>query len=67
MMYGTVLVVHCIGGLRDTVQNYNLIANGRQGVGTGWTFSPWTKANDPPLANVAEDFDEKYDLLEDGL
>ncbi|KAG6549042.1 hypothetical protein Mapa_009485 [Marchantia paleacea] len=26
-----------------------------------------TKATDPPLANVAQDFDEEDDLLEDGL
>ncbi|BBN06964.1 starch synthase [Marchantia polymorpha subsp. ruderalis] len=43
MMYGTVPVVHCTGGLRDTVENYNPIAHGGQGAGTGWTFSPLTK------------------------
>uniref|UniRef100_A0A452YAP0 starch synthase n=5 Tax=Aegilops tauschii subsp. strangulata TaxID=200361 RepID=A0A452YAP0_AEGTS len=34
MMYGTVPVVHAVGGLRDTVQHYNPYEE----VGLGWTF-----------------------------
>ncbi|OEL19473.1 Soluble starch synthase 2-1, chloroplastic/amyloplastic, partial [Dichanthelium oligosanthes] len=34
MMYGTVPVVHAVGGLRDTVQHYNPYEE----VGVGWTF-----------------------------
>jgi starch synthase len=34
MMYGTVPVVHAVGGLRDTVQQYNPYEE----VGLGWTF-----------------------------
>eukprot|EP00884_Botryococcus_braunii_P004523 jgi/Botrbrau1/14071/Bobra.182_3s0018.1 len=34
MAYGTVPVVHAVGGLRDTVQPYNPYEN----TGTGWTF-----------------------------
>lgn len=34
MEYGTVPVVHAVGGLRDTVQPFNPFDN----VGTGWTF-----------------------------
>ncbi|KAJ7530388.1 hypothetical protein O6H91_14G002400 [Diphasiastrum complanatum] len=43
MRYGTVPVVHSTGGLRDTVEDFNPFANGGQGVGTGWTFSPLSK------------------------
>ncbi|KAH7292250.1 hypothetical protein KP509_29G059400 [Ceratopteris richardii] len=43
MRYGTVPVVHCTGGLRDTVQDFNPFANAGEGAGTGWTFSPLTK------------------------
>eukprot|EP00250_Pteridium_aquilinum_P016409 c23091_g1_i1 orf=552-2501(-) len=43
MRYGTIPVVHCTGGLRDTVEDFNPFANGGQGAGTGWTFSPLTK------------------------
>ncbi|XP_021826350.1 soluble starch synthase 1, chloroplastic/amyloplastic [Prunus avium] len=43
MRYGTVPVVHSTGGLRDTVLNFNPYAQGGQGNGTGWTFSPLTK------------------------
>ncbi|CAL9008851.1 unnamed protein product [Prunus brigantina] len=43
MRYGTVPVVHSTGGLRDTVLNFNPYAQGGQGDGTGWTFSPLTK------------------------
>ncbi|KAL2634074.1 hypothetical protein R1flu_005553 [Riccia fluitans] len=43
MMYGTVPVVHCTGGLRDTVETFNPVANGGKGAGTGWAFSPLTK------------------------
>ncbi|KAM3401859.1 hypothetical protein ACQJBY_006068 [Aegilops geniculata] len=34
MMYGTVPVVHAVGGLRDTVQHYNPYEE----AGLGWTF-----------------------------
>jgi len=34
MAYGTLPVVHAVGGLRDTVQPYNPFEN----TGTGWTF-----------------------------
>ncbi|PAN47190.1 hypothetical protein PAHAL_9G241000 [Panicum hallii] len=34
MMYGTVPVVHAVGGLRDTVEHYNPYEE----VGVGWTF-----------------------------
>ena len=38
MRYGTVPVVHRVGGLKETVEDYNQ----RSGTGTGWTFSPCT-------------------------
>ncbi|KAI3975600.1 hypothetical protein MKX01_017513 [Papaver californicum] len=47
MRYGTIPVVHCTGGLRDTVENFDPFANGGSGKGTGWTFSPLAK--DPML------------------
>ena len=34
MRYGTIPVVHAVGGLRDTVQSFDPYAN----TGTGWTF-----------------------------
>ena len=34
MSYGTVPVVHAVGGLRDTVKPFNPTDN----TGTGWTF-----------------------------
>ncbi|XP_028806647.1 starch synthase 1, chloroplastic/amyloplastic [Neltuma alba] len=43
MRYGTIPVVHDTGGLRDTVQNFNPYAEGGNGDGTGWAFSPLTK------------------------
>ncbi|KAF2291898.1 hypothetical protein GH714_036042 [Hevea brasiliensis] len=43
MRYGTVPVVHCTGGLRDTVQTFNPYAEEGFGEGTGWTFSPLSK------------------------
>ncbi|KAF9601132.1 hypothetical protein IFM89_017037 [Coptis chinensis] len=43
MRYGTVPVVHCTGGLRDTVENFDPFANNGSGQGTGWTFSPLVK------------------------
>ncbi|KAI9096717.1 hypothetical protein K1719_025896 [Acacia pycnantha] len=45
MRYGTIPVVHETGGLRDTVHNFNPYAEGGKGDGTGWTFSPLTKAS----------------------
>ncbi|KAJ4950355.1 hypothetical protein NE237_027187 [Protea cynaroides] len=42
MRYGTVPVVHCTGGLKDTVENFNPYAE-EGGQGTGWTFSPLSK------------------------
>ncbi|RZC84762.1 hypothetical protein C5167_047547 [Papaver somniferum] len=47
MRYGTIPVVHCTGGLRDTVENFDPFANEGSGKGTGWTFSPLAK--DPML------------------
>ena len=35
MRYGTVPVVHSVGGLRDTVQNFDPFQN----TGTGWAFA----------------------------
>ncbi|XP_077251318.1 glycogen/starch synthases, ADP-glucose type [Tasmannia lanceolata] len=40
MRYGTIPVVHCTGGLRDTVEDFDPFANEGSGRGTGWTFSP---------------------------
>ncbi len=40
MAYGTVPIVHAVGGLRDTVKPYNPNENS----GTGWTF-PRAEAN----------------------
>jgi starch synthase len=34
MRYGTIPIVHAVGGLRDTVQSFDPYAN----TGTGWTF-----------------------------
>jgi len=39
MAYGTVPIVHAVGGLRDTVQPFNPFEN----TGTGWTFE-WADA-----------------------
>ncbi|XP_043716336.1 soluble starch synthase 1, chloroplastic/amyloplastic-like [Telopea speciosissima] len=43
MRYGTVPVVHCTGGLKDTVENFNPYAEEGSGQGTGWAFSPLSK------------------------
>ncbi|KAL9240543.1 hypothetical protein vseg_014750 [Gypsophila vaccaria] len=45
MRYGTVPVVHCTGGLRDTVETYNPFSTGPDGngTGTGWAFAPLAK------------------------
>ncbi|XP_057849357.2 soluble starch synthase 1, chloroplastic/amyloplastic isoform X1 [Cryptomeria japonica] len=43
MRYGTVPVVHCTGGLRDTVEDFNPFDNDGAGSGTGWRFSPLSK------------------------
>ncbi|KAK6926019.1 Glycosyl transferase, family 1 [Dillenia turbinata] len=43
MRYGTVPVVHCTGGLRDTVKNFDPHAQDGKGDGTGWAFSPLSK------------------------
>ncbi|XP_043692858.1 soluble starch synthase 1, chloroplastic/amyloplastic-like [Telopea speciosissima] len=43
MKYGTVPVVHCTGGLKDTVENFNPYAEEGNSLGTGWTFSPLSK------------------------
>ncbi|CAM6102451.1 unnamed protein product [Calypogeia fissa] len=43
MRYGTVPVAHCTGGLRDTIESFNPVANAGNGGGTGWTFSPLSK------------------------
>ena len=40
MRYGTVLVVRAVGGLADTVTDYNE----QTGAGTGFTFGPYTVA-----------------------
>ena len=40
MAYGTVPIVHAVGGLRDTVQPFNPFEN----AGTGWTFE-WADAS----------------------
>lgn len=45
MRYGTVPVVHCTGGLRDTVETFDPYKNDGKGQGTGWAFSPLTKEN----------------------
>jgi starch synthase len=38
MAYGTVPIVHAVGGLRDTVKHYDAGADGGAGAGTGFTF-----------------------------
>lgn len=43
MRYGTIPVVHCTGGLRDTVETFNPYAQDGKGEGTGWAFSPLQK------------------------
>ncbi|KAF3786679.1 Soluble starch synthase 1 [Nymphaea thermarum] len=43
MRYGTVPVVHCTGGLRDTVENFDPFVDDGEDRGTGWAFSPLTK------------------------
>ncbi|KAL9225411.1 hypothetical protein vseg_001340 [Gypsophila vaccaria] len=45
MRYGTIPVVHCTGGLRDTVETYNPFSTGPDGTGTGtgWAFAPLAK------------------------
>uniref|UniRef100_A0A804I7X0 Starch synthase catalytic domain-containing protein n=1 Tax=Musa acuminata subsp. malaccensis TaxID=214687 RepID=A0A804I7X0_MUSAM len=43
MRYGTVPVVNCTGGLRDTVENFDPFATDSSGQGTGWRFSPLSK------------------------
>ncbi|XP_042504074.1 soluble starch synthase 1, chloroplastic/amyloplastic-like [Macadamia integrifolia] len=43
MRYGTVPLVHCTGGLKDTVENFNPYAEEGSSQGTGWTFSPLSK------------------------
>ncbi|KAJ4955953.1 hypothetical protein NE237_012736 [Protea cynaroides] len=43
MRYGTVPVVHCTGGLKDTVENFHPYAEEGSSQGTGWTFSPLSK------------------------
>jgi len=40
MRYGTVPVAHATGGLKDTIEDFNPYAHGKQGAGTGLTFSP---------------------------
>jgi len=40
MLYGTPVVAHATGGLRDTIEDFNPFAKGKNGAGTGWTFSP---------------------------
>ncbi|KAM0939561.1 putative starch synthase [Dioscorea sansibarensis] len=42
MRYGSVPVVHCTGGLRDTVETFDPFAD-EDGRGTGWAFSPLSK------------------------
>ncbi len=56
MAYGTVPIVHAVGGLRDTVKQFNPFEN----VGTGWCFdraevspSPVSRVLDIPSNAVA--------------
>jgi len=43
MRYGTVPVAHSTGGLRDTIDDFNVFAPpGSDDRGTGWTFAPAT-------------------------
>ncbi|KAI3900338.1 hypothetical protein MKW92_006933 [Papaver armeniacum] len=67
MRYGTIPVVHCTGGLRDTVENFDPFANEGSGKGTGWTFSPLAK--DPMLGvlRIAMDTYRKHKDSWEGL
>jgi glycogen synthase len=40
LRYGTIPIVHRVGGLSDTVEDFNPVGNKLRGSGTGWSFKP---------------------------
>lgn len=67
MKYGTVPVVHCTGGLRDTVQTFNPYAQQGWGEGTGWAFSPLSKESMLAALRVASETYRKHKSSWEGL